>query len=212
MCKRKLITSLLLGAALCAQSVANANPLFDAFIGCDSQFFSYIAKNSAELSKNMPVTAINADVATIKVNNRDKFDDGQTLFKTPIKVNGLTLVGYADFASVATDNGDYYYWGFIINESMSDIAAALPEFNWIPGGGAIVTNPQITDTPAQPGTWRYNPDINLESFTAEGTAEKFLFIRANTGSKTSMLLCSVTGSLPEALLKAERPDILPEKK
>lgn len=204
---QKHLLSWMLGAigapALAAfASTANATTLTESLMKCDASFFNALYEHRAELGKVAKVEQRDT-LAWISVPDRTERAKAIAAFSTPLIENGLRLTGFYDFYFDLGDGGTYYFWGFPIEQSPEKVMAATPQAGWRKAGEYYISNPQIKLTPQ--ASWQPNPAAAADIEPTPGSAEKVVMLSDEGG--TSLLMCSIQGSVSDTLLNQERPDL-----
>lgn len=191
--------------------LASATPkqLIDTFSRCDLHFFAVIHDNQAELSHFFPIEEINSQYAYIPVPNRNDTNKNSITFNEPIEFDGLTIIGYYDSAMAFNAIGDYYFWGFIVDNDLGEIKNSLNTIDWIVQEENLfyISNPLIRHSDDNLNAWTINKGTTtgVKTIPAPHTTEKLLILERS--ENTSLLLCSIQGFVPIELLHQERPDI-----
>lgn len=184
--------------------------LVDQFLTCSPKFFEYISTNKASLSKYAAIKE-NGIYANFSVANRFASLDSQdynVMFKQPMSLNGLKIVGYSDQVIDLTmmNSGTYHTWGFLVDNSPQQVRKALTTVQWMqPDPELAIANPQIISSVKDSTVWKTNNNSLSGTVPSTGSAEKILMI--DKDEKYTMLVCSIQGNVTEQLLKQERPDL-----
>lgn len=185
---------------------AVTDELIDTFIQCDNQFFQQIAKNQTFLNQYINITKFD-DIAYIPVDNIQMDDQNTVIFKKPINYKGLTITGYKNHFINTPTSGRYYFWGFILNNSLEEAKASFSKINWLQyNPTSYISNSKIYDVNVQSPMWQDNPYSIDQVIPREGTVEKALYIETRSENKVN-LLCSLQGDLTKDILYAIRPDM-----
>lgn len=188
----------------------NIDQFIASFINCDSTFFSRITEHKNELQKYAIIQSIDEHRAYIAVDDRTKTNHNFSLFSQPISYKSLSITGYYDSAMNLTKYGDYYFWGFMINNDIDEITGVLDSLIWkkIEENYLYIANPKIRYADDSLDTWHDNENtfVGVKTMPAQGTAEKLLLLEKSPDM--TLLVCSIQGFLPPELLELERPDIV----
>jgi len=184
-------------------STANAATLTESLMQCDASFFNALYEHRAELGKVSKLEQRDNTLAWISVPDRTERAKATATFSKPLIENGLRLTGFYDFYFDLGDGGTYYFWGFPIEQSPEKVMAATPEAGWRKAGEYYISNPQIKLTPE--AGWQPNPAAAAGIEPTPGSAEKVVMLSDEGG--TSLLMCSIQGSVTATLLNQERPDL-----
>ncbi|TDR70234.1 hypothetical protein [Paludibacterium purpuratum] len=181
--------------------------LLRTFAQCDARFFAQLAKTPNLVQLGQLETA--PGFANFKVPERHSDDKNQMAFSQPVQIGGLTLTGYEDSYSNLGADGRYWYWGFHIKGTPSEVLRALP---------AEIRTALRQD---KAGEWARAERMVLSASTrrwlpiegdgsgnvpAEGTVERALLLAPAVHSPDTALLCSIQGAPDDAILKEIRPD------
>ncbi|OCG32640.1 hypothetical protein A9G36_09620 [Gilliamella sp. Choc6-1] len=184
----------------------DTNNIIDAFLECDNQFFEKLAKYKKPFSKYVTLTTDN-DVTYIPVESIKDTNRNKVMFKKPFKYHGLTITGYQNIYISTSSSGEFYYWGFIIDNNLEDAKKALNNVNWLQFNFEIYTaNAKMLDLNSKPPVWQDNPHSIDMAFPRRKTIEKALYLETIT-EEQSRLTCSIQGDLNKEVLYATRPDI-----
>ncbi|WP_434525988.1 hypothetical protein [Photorhabdus asymbiotica] len=194
---KSLLMTAVLGTSV---NTVGAATLTDSLLQCDPQFFQALYQHRAALSKVVNVEHDNKGNAWIPVKDKEV---RIAFFTQPIHDKKLTLSGYYEQFDDLDKLGKYYFWGFLINEPMEAVVAATPKIHWQHSGDLYIANPQIKLKQDEP--WQPNPSTTDGIAPMVGSAEKLLMLSSRNGK--SILHCSIQGSIDQALLYQERPDI-----
>ncbi|QIQ21098.1 hypothetical protein [Zophobihabitans entericus] len=177
------------------------------FVKCEPTFFSEINSQKEHLALMMPVETFNESQSYIKVPDRTDQNSNTAPFGLPVQYHGLTITGYYDSAVNLGKYGDYYFWGFIFNNSLAEIREVFSDLIWKDMEGELyIANPMIRHADDDLLNWKVNNDtvVGIKTIPAKGSTEKLLLLEK--GPMVSML-CSIQGFVPTELLNLERPDI-----
>ena len=182
--------------------------LVDTFLNCDNQFFQHLAKNKQTVSEYVDLTTKD-NVTFIPVKSIYQQDKNSVNFKKPIKYHGLTITGYQNIFIPTNLSGQYYYWGFIFDNSQEEIIKTLNNLNWSRYNEKVyIANSKIYDRNAKSPVWKNNP-YSIDGVVPRlGTIEKTIYLES-IDNKQNSLLCSIQGDLNKELLYKDRPDIKP---
>ncbi|WP_392562060.1 hypothetical protein RHO12_00745 [Orbus sturtevantii] len=185
---------------------SNMQSVIDAFTNCDSSFF-YQLKTNANDFKEITDLAIKDDIAYIPVNSVVENEGNTHYFIKPIIYRGLTISGYQNIAIKTPFLGQYYYWGFIIDDSVDDVRQSLKQLVWQPYNVAsYAANSKIFDNLAKNIGWQSNPYIIDGVAPRLNTIEKSLYLEP-INEKQVHLVCSIQGDMDKNLLYSLHPDM-----
>lgn len=184
------------------------NEIIDSFLQCDNQFFHQLAKNQAFFNQYAELTTFE-NIAYIPVENLQKYDQDHVMFKTPINYNGLTITGYKNLFINTPFSGRYYFWGFILDNSLDEAKASLDKIDWLKySPTAYIANSKIYDNNDKSHIWQDNPYSIDQVIPREDTIEKSIYLEITSENKLN-LLCSLQGDITKDILYPIRPDIKP---
>lgn len=203
--KKILLFSSLL---ICHSAMGNDNvtSVVDSFFNCDNSFFHQLKDNVGEFS---PYTDLNIkdDIAYIPVNNPSSTNNYSYTFREPIQYRGLELTGYQNFYINTDSSGKYYYWGFMVNNSMSEIQNILPQLSWqIFNETTVVANPKLYEFGKKNRGWQNNPYVFDGVIPRANTVEKSVYLEKINDNQT-LLLCTLQGDINKDLLYSIHPDM-----
>lgn len=204
--------ALVLSSALLLPSLAHADDaaLVDtlkAFTRCDASFFSSLNTHRDAWKAYAPLKQ-DKDFAWIAVPDRASRNGNSVPVSAP-PIAGLKLVSYADEVTDLGELGLYYYWSFIVQGGIDDVAQHLTPLLEQPtllhkGDG------EYTRSELKVGDhWQA---IKPQPGKAPGTrhVERVLIVEPEGKQGTqSRVSCSVQGGVDAALLALLRPDIAP---
>lgn len=201
--------------ALCS-SLANANndqqdiDLFiESFTHCDATFFSNMSNIQNKLSDYTKITPINNIQSYISVEDRTSSKKNHHTFSKPIYYHSLKLTGYYDSQLDLGKYGEYYFWGFIIDNPLQEIKSSFNFLSWneMEKDSFYTTNTKIHFSEDSLKTWHENSDTitGVKTVPSQGTAEKLLLIEKS--DDMIILACSIQGFFPPELLATIRPDL-----
>lgn len=189
-------------------SINHWEGFIDTFTKCDTSFFSEVYNNKEALNQLTTVKEFGDKQAYIPVTDRTDNNNNYHYFKAPIPYKNLNITGYYDSVMNLGKHGDYYFWGFIFEESIEKITKTFAHLNWqnMENGQLYIAHPLIRTSKDNLNEWHANTGtiVGVKTIPAKGTTEKLLLLEK--GPMTS-LLCSIQGFVPTELLNLERPDI-----
>jgi hypothetical protein len=188
---------------------ADKLPLIDSFTPCTPDFFQQIYASKDELEKYTNITLFKQNQAYIPVENRSDIAKNFVYFKTPMTYKNLTITGYYDSAMDLGKIGKYYFWGFIIDNEISQIKETLNFIDWkkMEEDVLYIGNPMIRSINDDIQLWHKNTGtvVGVKTIPAPDTTEKLLLLEK--APNMTLLICSIQGVVTSELLKQERPDI-----
>ncbi len=188
--------------AICSAPLAGASTLTQSLIQCDASFFQALHEHHQALGSVVSM-GTNKQLGWIPVPDRNHDDKASVTFSKPLADGSLHLTGYYDSYFNLGEQGNYYSWGFFLDESREQIIAATPEARWVKAGDEYVSNPRIKFSDNEP--WQANTSAASGIAPAKGSMEKVVLLETVNGR--SMLTCSVQGSVDAVVLEQERPDL-----
>ncbi|OCG61742.1 MULTISPECIES: hypothetical protein [unclassified Gilliamella] len=190
-------------------ALADKLPLIDSFTPCTPDFFQQIYASKDELEKYTDITLFKQNQAYIPVENRSDIAKNFVYFKTPMTYKNLIITGYYDSAMDLGKIGKYYFWGFIINNEISQIKETLNFIDWkkMEEDVLYIGNPMIRSINDDIQVWHKNTGtvVGVKTIPAPDTTEKLLLLEK--APNMTLLICSIQGIVTSELLKQERPDI-----
>lgn len=206
----KLPALLLAAAVLPSLAHADDAALTDtlkAFTRCDASFFSSLNTHRDTWQPYAPLQQDKA-FTWIAVRNRADRQASQVPISAP-PIAGLKLLSYADEVTNLGPLGLYYYWGFIVDGGVDEVALRL---------APLLAQPESLQKGAKEYTrselkvgnaWRA---IKPQPGKAPGTrqVERVLIVEPEgTQGTQSRVSCSVQGGVNAGVLAQLRPDIAP---
>ncbi|UNM18134.1 hypothetical protein K0P33_21650 [Pseudomonas sp. ArH3a] len=206
----KLPALLLAAAVLPSLAHADDAALTDtlkAFTRCDASFFSSLNTHRDAWQAYAPLKQ-EKNFTWIAVKNRaDRKADQVPVSAPPIA--GLKLLSYADEVADLGPLGRYYYWGFIVDGGVDEVAQRLAPLLEQPGS-LQKGDKEYTRSELKVGNgWQ---SIKPQPGKAPGTrqVERVLIVEPQGKQGTqSRVSCSVQGGVNAGLLALLRPDIAP---
>ncbi|WP_448650405.1 hypothetical protein ACSHWC_20865 [Pseudomonas fluorescens] len=206
----KLPALLLAAAVLPALAHADDAVLTDtlkAFTRCDASFFSSLNTHRDAWQAYAPLHQ-EKNFTWIAVRNRADRKASQVPVSTP-PIAGLKLLSYADEVTDLGPLGLYYYWGFVVDGGIDEVAQRLAPL--LEQRGSLQKgDKEYTRSELKVGNgWQ---SIKPQPGKAPGTrqVERVLIVEPEGKSGTqSRVSCSVQGGVNAGLLAQLRPDIAP---
>lgn len=187
---------------------SNTDKLINSFLNCDDQFFQQLAKHKTFFKQFFDLETSDS-VAYIPVENTQKNNKSSVIFKKPIYYNGLTIIGYENIFIETSFSGQYYFWGFILDNSIDETITSLNKLNWLKYNSvAYIANAQIYDRITKPNVWHNNPYAIDGVIPRQATIEKSLYLEPFKNNKIE-LVCSIQGDITNDILYTIRPDMKP---
>lgn len=204
--------SLLIAFALLLPSTAQANDAtlsdsLKAFTRCDASFFTSLDRHSQDWQAFAPLKR-EKDVAWMAVKNRGASPDNTVALRGAPTVAGLKLLSYVDESSDLGQLGQYYFWGFIVEGGVDEVAKKLAPLMDSPGQLINLGSSYVRSELKVGDQWRL---IKPQPSTAPGKlVERVLIVEAQgkTGTQTRVN-CSLQGAVDGPMLAQLRPDIAP---
>ncbi|MEB0044628.1 MULTISPECIES: hypothetical protein [unclassified Pseudomonas] len=206
-------TALLLACALFLPTAAQASDAaltetLKAFTRCDASFFASLNTHRDAWGAFAPLKQ-EKNAAWITVKNRGSSpENSMPLLGTPV-VAGMKLLSYVDESSDLGQLGHYYYWGFIVEGSVNEVAKRLAPLMEQPKQLQNVGSSYVRSEIKVGDQWRV---IQPQPGTAPGSkrVERVLIVEAEgKQGNQSRVNCSVQGAVDGAMLAQLRPDIAP---
>ncbi|QOQ76359.1 hypothetical protein IMF22_04615 [Pseudomonas poae] len=206
----KLPALLLAAAVLPTLAHADDAALTDtlkAFTRCDASFFSSLNTHRDAWQAYAPLQQ-EKQFTWIAVRNRTDRKASQVPVSAP-PIAGLKLLSYADEVTDLGPLGLYYYWGFVVDGGVDEVAQRLAPL--LEQRGALQKGEkEYTRSELKVGNgWQ---SIKPQPGKAPGTrqVERVLIVEPEGKSGTqSRVSCSVQGGVNAGLLAQLRPDIAP---
>lgn len=200
---RKLVytTSMMLCMA-CAVASAQASTLTESLSRCDASFFQEIYHQKNKLNVLAPLTIGKNHLAWFKspANANDRI-----WFTQPLEELNLTISGYylqtSDLEEI--NDGKFYYWGMILQNSPQEVMNALNHLKWVKAGDDAITQAMIKEGPDS--GWKINDQAVSGISPAKESTEKLLMLSKDKNG--SLLLCSIQGYVTPDMLAEFRPDL-----
>ncbi|RBJ86044.1 hypothetical protein C3L29_003015 [Pseudomonas sp. MWU12-2534b] len=183
---------------------AQAASLSESLLDCQPGFFKALYQQRGELGQVVKLAENQRQgIAWVPVADRLNNYSASQVFSRPLNDGGLRLTGYYDRQFDLGEQGSFHFWGFEVDASRAAVMAALPQADWQEAGEYFISRPQIKLNAAAP--WQDNPAAASGIAPAPGSAEKILMLSEEDGK--TRLLCSLQGTIDQALFDQERPDL-----
>lgn len=204
--------SLLLAFALLLPSTAQANDValsdsLKAFTRCDASFFTSLDRHREDWQAFAPLRQ-DKGVTWMAVKNRGASPDNTVALRGTPTIAGLKLLSYVDESSDLGQLGQYYFWGFIVEGGVDEVAKKLAPLMDSPGQLINLGSSYVRSELKVGDQWRL---IKPQPSTAPGKqVERVLIVEAQgkTGTQTRVN-CSLQGAVDGPMLAQLRPDIGP---
>lgn len=205
------LPALILASAL-LPSIAHASDAaltdtLKAFTQCDASFFSSLNTHRDAWKAYAPLKQDSA-FSWIAVPNRG-MDAENTVSLSAPAIGGLKLSSYFDQSTDLDELGQYYYWGFIVDGSVDEVAKRIAPLMAQPKSLQAVGPAYARSEIKLDDGWHL---IVPQPGTAPGTkrVERVLLVEAEgKQGKQSRVSCSLQGAVNGAMLAQLRPDIAP---
>lgn len=203
-----LLISCMAFSAQNQQDINKTDKVMKAFLACDNQFFKQLALYKDDFNQYVDLATAD-NVTYIPVESIENHDKNKVMFKKPFQYRGLTISGYQNVYLTTTASGQFYYWGFIVDNAIDDVKNALDTLHWSKFNAQIYTaNTKIYDTQSHSPNWQDNPYSIDGVLPKIGTIEKSLYLEP-ISDKQSLVSCSIQGDVDKQILYVTRPDIKP---
>lgn len=202
----------LLACALCAPAITHASDAaltdtLKAFTQCDASFFSSLNTHRDAWKAYAPLQH-DKSTTWIAVENRGDSDANTVPVSAP-PIAGLKLLSYVDESTDLGQLGHYYYWGFIVEGGIDEVAKHLAPLMTQPNALLSVDGAYVRSELKLDDGWHL---IVPKPGTAPGTqkVERVLLVEPEgKQGKQSRVSCSLQGAVNAAMLVQLRPDIAP---
>jgi len=189
-------------------ALAGGKDVLTAFTGCDAKFFR-VLKANADLFADAPMQA-GADMAYLTVPDRTAAGKQDTRFKSPVKIEGLSVVGYSD-EFTRTDKMTNVLWGFFIAEEPAVVAKALNDMSKGAAKLQAGTTGFVRDEVYSGGRWHLvkasNSPLGLERVLQAAPSDAKDFPGTRLTCSIQDAAGAATKTEIDKVLKALRPDI-----
>ena len=206
------LSAALLASALMAPALSHADDAaladtLKAFTRCDASFFSSLNTHHTAWQAYAPIKQ-EKNFAWIAVKNRADRNANAVPVSAPA-ISGLKLLSYHDEVTDLGPLGLFYYWGFIVDGGVDEVAKRLAPLLDQPGA-LIKGDVEYTRSELKVGEgWQL---IKPQPGKAPGLrqVERVLIVEPEGKQGTqSRVSCSVQGGINAGLLARLRPDIAP---
>ncbi|WP_105589360.1 hypothetical protein [Cronobacter sakazakii] len=199
--KHVYITGMVLSMA-CAVTSVQASTLTESLSRCDANFFQEMYNQKSKLNVLAPLAIGEHHLAWFK---GPADDNGRIWFTQPLKELNLTISGYYLQTSDLEDinDGKFYYWGMILQNSPQEVMKALNHLKWVKAGDYFITQAMIKEGPDS--NWKINNQAVSGIAPAKESTEKILILSEDKNG--ALLLCSIQGYVTPDMLAEFRPDL-----
>jgi hypothetical protein len=175
---------------------------------CDASVFRTIGANRQSMQAYGPLRSRDAG-ASFVVPDRTDPDKSKVLFKSPMKVGALNIVGFFDEVQRIPD-GFMISWGLLVASTVERTALALRSQIW--ESDRLRKDDQIF---VRSEVWSHaRPELGWAKILTEagvprpGTVERVLLIEPYEGeTKFVRLGCSYQGTVTPEMIETARPDL-----
>jgi hypothetical protein len=202
----------LLAALFTANAVAQSastDASLRSLSSCDATFFKLLTESQATFSGYAPLTRSNSPTAFV-VPNRQHPTESRVMFKQPMRIAGLEVIGYFDEIVNYREGMSAYSWGYLVANTVEASATALIPIIWdserLRKDGPIYVRSEVWshDKPAQ-GWVKVATEAGLPK---RGTVERVFMIEPYDGeSKFIRVGCSLQGNVIDPIVRDLRPDL-----
>jgi hypothetical protein len=176
---------------------------------CDAKFFSTVARKKDAYSAHADI-GLEKSSGYFKVQDQRHPTNNRVMFKTPMTVAGLNVVGFFDEVENIPDQGLAYSWGLLVAASVSNAASAFSGLTWeqqrLRKEDEIFVRSEIWDFKRPELKWakvKSEPGV-----PKPGTVERVLMIEPYDGETAFIRYgCSLQGSVTTEMLRELRPDL-----
>lgn len=210
---RIFATNLVLLWLMCGAHTAHANPrpaqeVLRAFLHCDAQFLTALARHAAQVPALRPLKRTPSGHTYLAVPNRLD-EEGQTLVLTPpFKVGGVDFEAFLDeVTDFQAQQKNVYYWGFTSPQALEKVLPLVQSL--LPKNAQLTADDQTwarVDV-FEAGAWRNVPQHATLKGKPATRPERVLIVQANEDSGTRVICGLQAAPLPATELKRLRPDL-----
>lgn len=176
-------------------SFSHADTLVESLSKCDAAFFHKMNQQKA-----LKAAVVKSNASDIRKVDSVAIDIGN------IKDSGITLTKYAQEYYDLGELGEYYFWGFDIEEEASVAVQALKgRIDFTQSGNSYIYNSLIKSTDEK--TWRVNLGAADGIAPAKSTVERVFILNKDDDGKKTTLRCSIQGTVSKSDLLQVRPDL-----
>ncbi|MWP49367.1 MULTISPECIES: hypothetical protein [unclassified Gilliamella] len=188
---------------------SDANKVIDTFLQCDNHFFEQLAKHQNLISQYVDLATTSDNITYIPVESIEKNDKNKVMFKKTLEYRGLKIIGYQNIYIPTDFSGQFFYWGFIFDNTEDEVKNTLNNINWLPYNiNVYIANAKIYDRQLKPTVWQDDPYAIDGVISKYGTVNKGLYLELITNNQSS-IFCSIQGDLDKEILLTTRPDLKP---
>lgn len=202
--------------AICAATSAFAQPKSEDMAvpelsRCDASFFHAVSAKRSDLAQLTPLTSGEA-ASAFAVLERQHPTRSRVMFRQPVLVNGVSIVGYFDELADIPNGMSTYSWGYLVASSVARTATALQPVIWeaqrLKADGPVFVRSEVWSHDKPSLGWG---KVQTESGVPQRrTAERVLLIEPYDGETAFIRFgCSIQGNITEPLLRDLRPDLRP---
>ena len=204
--KHLISLAIIAGSSFQATQAQSLDNIFRKFSQCDAAFFKAM-KDESQTVQALAATDSKGDALWIKVPDRNDEKTGTALLLGNPTIGGLPVASYLDEASDMGSLGRFYYWGFKVKGTQTEVLEKLKSL--VHESDRLRKDaPVYVRTELNTGGTRWLPVKAANGVPKEGTVERaFLFEEDDKDKNITKVFCSLQGSVKAEHLKDLRPDI-----
>lgn len=178
---------------------------------CDSSFFRALAANQASLEALSPLVG-GVAAKGFAVPDRRHPTRSRVMFKRPVSIQGITVLGYFDEIAEIPNGMSSYSWGYLIANTVSETTAALKPLLWeanrLRADGPVFVRSEVYYYDKPKLGWSA---VQTEAGVPERrTVERVMLIEPYDGESAFIRFgCSIQGNVTEPILQELRVDLRP---
>jgi hypothetical protein len=208
---KNLIAAATLFAA-CVNAMAQATPAESSIrelSRCDSTFFLGLARDRATLTQYADL-GTHRESAYFKVPEQRHPTESRVVFRTPMKIAGVEIVGYFDEIQEIPGPALIYSWGYLVSSTVPVASKALAPFIWdanrLQDEGVVMVRSEVwTHARREQGWTKVKTEPGLPK---PGTVERVLLIEPyDDETRFIRFGCSIQGAVTKEMLREIRPDL-----
>jgi hypothetical protein len=176
---------------------------------CDSTFFSGLFRDRTVLSRYADL-GVHQQSAYFKVPEQRQRNESRVIFRTPLSIGGIEIVGYFDEIMDLPGQVLFYSWGYLIASTVAQTSKALVQFVWeanrlLDEEVVMVRSEVWTHARREQGWEKVKTETGLPK---RGTVERVFLIEPYDGeTKFIRFGCSLQGAVTKEILREVRPDL-----
>ena len=207
-----LALALIAAAGMPAQAAPDAGAMANSLAvlsRCDARFFTDLARQRAALA-GLADIAVHQGAGYFKVPEQRHPTESRVIFRQPVVVAGLPVVGYFDEIMDLPDGAMSYAWGYLVAATVAQTGRAWSAQVWdaqrLRQDDPVLVRSEVWTLARPDQGWA--PLVTEPGLPKPGTVERVLLIEPYDGETAFIRFgCAIQGQASPAILDQIRPDL-----